>query len=253
MAHDYTAMNIETIESWIEDGWKWGIPISMEEYLLAKEGKFNLLLTPNKPVPHHWLLPIQGKKVLGLAAGGAQQMPILSALGAKCTVMDLSAKQLQNEREFAEKAGYSIEIIQSDFTKEFPFEDDSFDMIVNPVSLVYAEELLPIFAECARVLKLGGVVLIGLDNGINFISNDEKEIENRFPFNPLANEDQEKRMLEEGNGYQFSHTLEESIGGLLRNGFVIEDIYEDTNESGRLKELGILSYYALKVRLARKD
>lgn len=252
MTKEYTKKNIEAIESWIEEGWRWGMPISHEEYIEATKGKFDLLLTPNRPVPHHWLLPICDKKVLGLAAGGAQQMPLLAAIGAKCTVMDLSAKQLENERVFAEKEGYDIEIVQADFTEEFPFEDDGFDMIVNPVSLVYAETLQPIFDECARVLKLGGVMLIGFDNGVNFISNDEEKIENEFPFNPIKNKGQEKTLLDQDCGYQFSHTLEESISGLLRAGFSIEDIYEDTNDTGRLKELGIPSYYALKVRLSRK-
>jgi 2-polyprenyl-3-methyl-5-hydroxy-6-metoxy-1,4-benzoquinol methylase len=34
---------------------------------------------------------------LGLACGGGQQMPVFAALGADCTVLDYSEKQLASE------------------------------------------------------------------------------------------------------------------------------------------------------------
>ena len=45
---------------------------------------------------------------------------------------------------------------------------------------------------------------------------------------------------------QFSHTLDEMLGGLLSAGFSIEDLYEDTNGEGRLHELGIPTYLAVR-------
>ena len=35
---DYTKINAQTIDSWIEDGWMWGKPISHEEFVRAKGG-----------------------------------------------------------------------------------------------------------------------------------------------------------------------------------------------------------------------
>ena len=35
---------------------------------------------------------------------------------------------------------------------------------------------------------------------------------------------------------QFSHTMEEQIGGQLKAGFNLKDLYEDFNETGMLKE-----------------
>jgi hypothetical protein len=37
-------------------------------------------------------------------------------------------------------------------------------------------------------------------------------------------------------GIQFSHTLEEQIGGQLKAGFILKDLYEDYNDDGLLKE-----------------
>ena len=243
---DYQDVNIKTIERWIkEDNWKWGIPIDHETYLKALDGDFTIVLTPTKPVPHFWLGDLKGKKVLGLASGGGQQMPILTALGAKCTVFDLSDIQLASEKLVAEREGYDIEIVKGDMSKPLPFKDEEFDIIFSPVSYCYIEKLEPLLQECYRVLKKGGRYMVGVDNGINFITNDEKEIVNTFPFNPLINEEQRESLIEDDCGYQFSHTLEETIRVPLRLEFRLIDLYEDTNGEGRLDELKIPTFVAL--------
>lgn len=45
-------------------------------------------------------------------------------------------------------------------------------------------------------------------------------------------------------GMQFSHTLDEQVRGQIGAGFRIVDLYEDTNGSGRLHELGIPTFWA---------
>lgn len=95
---EYQDKNAETIDRWIEEGWEWGIPISHEEYEKAQEGDWGVLLTPTKPVPKEWFGSLKGKRILGLASGGGQQMPIFAALGAFCTVFDYSLRQLESER-----------------------------------------------------------------------------------------------------------------------------------------------------------
>ena len=47
-------------------------------------------------------------------------MLILTALGAKCTVLDYSKQQCESERFVAEREGYEIEIIRADMTKRLP-------------------------------------------------------------------------------------------------------------------------------------
>ena len=84
----YTDINAETIDRWVENGWEWGVPISQEQFRAAVSGDWQMLLTPVKPVPREWFPPLRGTKVLGLASGGGQQMPIFAAQGAECTVLD---------------------------------------------------------------------------------------------------------------------------------------------------------------------
>ena len=243
----YQDINAETIDRWVKEGWEWGKPISHEEYVAALHGEWKVLLTPTKPMPHAWLGDLMDKKLLGLASGGGQQMPIFAALGANCTVFDYSVQQLASEQLVAEREHYEIEIIRGDMSKSLPFEEETFDIIFHPVSNCYIEEVEPVFQECFRILKKGGILVSGLDNGINYMVDEKEEkIINHMPFNPLKNEEQMRQLVEADNGIQFSHTVEEQIGGQLKAGFILTDLFEDTNGSGRLHELNICSFLATR-------
>lgn len=243
----YQDINAQTIDRWVEEGWEWGIPISHEEYEAAQNGSWNVVLTPTKPVPHEWFGELKGKKVLGLASGGGQQMPIFAALGAVCTVLDYSNRQLESERMVSLREGYDIRIIRGDMTKRLPFEDGEFDLVFHPVSNCYVEKVEPIFAECFRVLRQGGILLCGLGNEVNYLTDENEEmISNEMPFNPLTNDRYRKQLEEEDCGMQFSHTVEEQLGGQLKAGFVLTDIFGDTNGEGRLHEMNVETYYATR-------
>lgn len=244
---NYQDINAETIDRWIAEGWEWGVAVSHDVCEEARRGNWNVLLTPTKPVPHSWFGELRGKKILGLASGGGQQIPIFSLLGAECTVLDYSQKQLESERLVAKREGYCVKIIRADMTKPLPFSDCEFDIVFHPVSNCYVEDVKPIFRECFRVLKSGGALLSGLDNGINYIvSEDETKIVNTLPFNPLKNPGQMKALADDDSGVQFSHTAEEQIGGQLEAGFILTDIYEDTNGIGFLHEHNIPCFYATR-------
>lgn len=243
----YQDINADTIDRWVEEGWEWGIPISHEVYAKAKAGEWQVVLTPTKPVPHEWFGELKGKKILGLASGGGQQMPIFSALGANCTVLDYSERQLASERAVADREGYDIRIVRADMTKPLPFDDESFDLIFHPVSNCYIAEVEPVFRECHRVLRHGGVLLCGLGNEVNYLVNDdERVIVNKMPFNPLVNPVQMEQLRADDCGVQFSHTVEEQLGGQLKAGFVLTHLYGDTNGEGYLHELNVECYLATR-------
>lgn len=243
---NYQDINARTIDRWVQEGWEWGKPIDHETYAAAREGCWDVVLTPTKPVPHQWFGQLRGKKVLGLASGGGQQMPIFAALGAECTVLDYSEAQLNSERLVARREGYDIAVLRGDMTKPLPFADGTFDLIFHPVSNCYVREVKPIWRECYRVLKPGGRLLSGVDYFINYMVDEgEERIVNSLPFDPLANEDQRRQLEESDSGMQFSHTLEEQINGQLEAGFRLLALYEDTNGQGRLHELNIPTFLAM--------
>ena len=247
----YQDINAKTIDRWVREGWEWGQPIDHETFLRARAGDWSVVLTPTKPVPRDWFGDLRGKRVLGLASGGGQQMPIFAAAGAVCTVLDYSEEQLKAERKMAEREGYAIEIVRADMTKPLPFADGAFDLVFHPVSNCYVREVKPIWRECVRVLKPGGYLLSGTDHFVNYlVDEDEERIVNRLPFDPLEDPAQMAQLQRDDCGFQFSHTLEEQINGQLEAGFTLLALYEDTNGQGRLHDLNVPTFLAMRSRKA---
>lgn len=164
---------------------------------------------------------------------------------ADCTVLDYSEKMLDMERVVAEREGYSINTVRADMSKPLPFGDENFDVIFHPVSNVYVEDIQPIWNECYRILKPGGILMAGCDNGINFLIEDDVEplkIQYVLPFNPLRNPEHRKLIESLGDAYQFSHTYEEQVGGQLKAGFRLTDLYDDTNNAGALCKYNVPTF-----------
>ena len=158
-------------------------------------------------------------------------------------MLDCSDAQLENEKAVAERENYKVNIIKADMSKPLPFKDESFDIIFHPVSNCYIENVEPVFKECYRILKKGGILLCGLSTEINYLVDEsEEKIVFSMPFNPLKNEEHREFLEKFGGGYQFSHTLSEQLGGQLKVGFTLTNIEDDTNGAGRLHEMNISTY-----------
>jgi len=244
---NYQELNAKITDAWTESGWEWGQPVSHQTYLRAKMGCWDVKLTPTKQVPHNWFGDLAGKKLLGLASGGGQQIPIFSALGAHCTVLDFSQKQCENEELVAQREGYSVEIVRADMSHPLPFPNETFDIIFHPVSNCYVEEVKPIFKECYRVLKADGILLCGLDNGFAYIFDETgANIKYKLPFNPLKDPLVYADSIKFDWGIAFSHTLEEQIGGQLEAGFILTHLYEDTSGEGILHDYNVPTFVATR-------
>ena len=258
---NYTEKNSKAIDMWVDEGWIWGKPVSHEIFINAQNGDWQVLLTPIKPMPKEWFEPyynknskLSGVKLLGLASGGGQQMPVFAALGAVCTILDYSDKQLANEKFVAERENYTINIVKADMTKRLPFDDNSFEIIFHPVSNCYVENVYHVWNECYRVLKPGGLLIAGMDNGASYLFNydyDDKDTPlltkmYKMPFNPLKNPELYEEFKSPDDAYEFSHTIEEQIGGQLKAGFVLTDLYEDMDTGTLLSHYNFPEYIATR-------
>jgi len=218
---------------------KWSIPVTSEMVRLAGEGSWSIVLTPTKPVPANWFPDkLEGKKILCLASGGGQQGPILAATGADVTVFDNSIKQLEKDAFVAQRDNLKIRTVQGNMQDLSMFEDEYFDCIVHPWSNGYIDNVLPVWRECARVLKKNGLLLAGFGNPISCIFNVGKfergifEVENSIPYADIDHmDDPETKAIVEADGYLWSHTLEDQIQGQIEAGFAIVGFYEDIGGS----------------------
>ncbi len=203
----------------------------------ARKGQWEICLTPNRPVPREWFGGVSGRRVLCLASGGGQQAPILAAAGAQVVSFDLSAEQLARDREVADREGLHMKCVQGDMTDLSAFGNGSFDLIFHPISSVFVPDLGPVWTECHRVLRPGGILLAGFMNPSFFLFEHEEAQEtgilvarNPLPYgesDPGTLSPARRRAIESGEAMEFSHSLETQIGGQLEAGFVLMGFYED--------------------------
>jgi SAM-dependent methyltransferase len=232
LQHNRDAWNRQT-----EEGCRWARPVGSELIRRARDGHPELILTPNRVVPQEWLGELREKDVLCLASGGGQQAPLLAAAGARVVSFDLSEEQLARDRLVAEREGLSLRCVPGDMADLSALGSACFDLIFHPISNVFVPEVEPVWRECYRVLRPGGVLLTGFMNPsfylFDHIPSKEPEplvARYRLPYSeldPSSLSPRRGKELAEGEAMEFSHSLESQIGGQITAGFVIVGLYED--------------------------
>lgn len=216
-----------------------------EQISRAKAGDWRIRVTPTVAVPKGWILPVEGKKVLCLAAGGGQQAPILAAIGAEVTVVDLSEKQLARDVEIAQREGLAIKTIATDMASMPQIEDASFDLVINPCSVIFCPDVRPVWAEVHRVLKPGGKFITGFINPIYYLFDAAKmekgklKVRNKIPYSDLQlSAEKRAKLIGPDRPLEFGHSLADLIAGQLDTGFHITGFYEDRwGDDDRLSEM----------------
>lgn len=232
---DYVKLNSAIWDSRCENGDIWSQAVSPEVIARARTGDWQIVLTPSKPVPRSWFPEkLSGLQVLCLAGGGGQQGPVLAAAGASVTVFDNSRRQLEMDAFVARREALDICTVQGHMQDLSMFADDSFDLIVHPWSNGYVDSPLPVWQECARVLRKGGSLLSGFGNPVEYIfdtvqlENEVLTVRHSIPYADIDHlDDPGIRAVCEEDGYIWAHTLEDQIQGQIAAGFVIAGFYED--------------------------
>lgn len=237
MADNLSRYNSTAWDKKVKDGWEWTIPETPEAVASAKKGIFEIYLTPKKPVPADWLGDVKGKKILGLACGGGQQCPLLAAAGGIVTVFDNSKEQLNQDKTVAKRDNLEMTFVQGDMRDLSCFENDTFDLIVHPVSNTYIDDPRLVWKEAFRVLKKGGVLISGMTNPLIYLfdnfKGDHKTLTYKLPYSDRDDlpADELKRLIDNGDPLEFSHTLDSQIGGQTDAGFAITGFFEDNDPS----------------------
>jgi SAM-dependent methyltransferase len=233
---DVRGYNQEAWDREVERGNQWTVPVGLDVIEEARRGKWTVLLTDSKPVPKAWLPEMEGADVLCLASGGGQQAPIFAAGGANVTVLDNSPKQLAQDRLVADRDSLPLKTVVGDMRDLSAFADGSFDLIFHPVSNLFVPEVRPVWTEAFRVLRRGGSLLAGFLNPVVYVfdlhladSKGEVRVKYALPYadSTSLSEEQVKQKIDRREPLEFSHTLEDQIGGQIEAGFVISGFYED--------------------------
>lgn len=232
---DVLAHNRDAWDCEVARGNRWTVPVTSEQIAAARRGEWEVVLTPTRPVPRAWFGDLAGTRVLALASGGGQQVPILAAAGARVTVLDNSPGQLGRDCEVAERDGLEIRTelgVMHDLSR---FADGGFDLIFHPCSNGFAPEVRPVWRECHRVLRPGGRLLAGFANPVLYLFDEEADlrgeliVKHRIPYADVTALDSAAvaKRIEAGEPLQYGHTLDDQIGGQIEAGFRIEGFFED--------------------------
>ena len=205
-----------------------------EQIQQARNGKWKIRITPTQSVPREWLEPVSGKSILCLAGGGGQQAPILAALDANVTVLDLSPEQLRRDQQIAEREGLTINAECGDMRDLSVFPDGQFDLIVSPCATCFCPSVAEIWNESWRVLKPGGSLIVGFINPVYYLfdaakmDRDEFAVRHPIPYCDFDLPDVEReKLLGPDRPLEFGHGLDELIGQQLAAGFALTGFYED--------------------------
>lgn len=233
---DIRSYNRAVWDKSVEQENRWTVPASREAVERARNGDVNLFLTPTKPVPIEWFPPLRDAPTLCLASGGGQQGPLLAAAGAIVTVFDNSPRQLSQDRLVAERDGLMIETVEGDMVDLSTFSDESFSLITHPCSNCFVPDIRPMWRECFRVLRCGGVLLSGFANPVRYIFDHERSrkgilhVRHAIPYSDVADltdDERQRLVLEPMKPLEFAHTLTDQIGGQLDAGFLLSGFFED--------------------------
>ncbi|WP_027955499.1 class I SAM-dependent methyltransferase [Halobacillus kuroshimensis] len=231
----------------VEDQVRYTRAVDAEVIKKASAGDWSVGVTAVRQVPMDWFpAPVHTLKILCLASGGGQQGPVLAAAGADVTVFDLSAAQLEQDKRVSEREGLSLQTVQGDMTDLSVFEDETFDLIVHPVSNVFVENVRPVWKEASRVLKTKGTLIAGFMNPVLYLFDDQKEeqgkleVAHAIPYSGLEDP------VEENEAIEFGHTLEDQIQGQIEAGLLMTGFYEDDFGDGRTIDKYIKTMIATK-------
>ncbi len=236
MAFDVRKHNASAWDAEVERGNPWTVPVSHESMEAARRGDLKIFLTPTRPVPAPWFPPLEGADVLCLASGGGQQGPLLAAAGARVTVFDNSPRQLARDREVAGRESLELATVEGDMRDLSAFDDESFDLVIHPVSNSFVPNVRPVWTEAWRVLRPLGQLLAAFSNGVVYIFEEsaldrgELNVTRSLPYSDVEalTPGELDALVRERRAVEFGHTLEDQIGGQLDAGFVLLGLYEDS-------------------------
>lgn len=205
--------------------------------------------------PNGWLeLPAREMSVLCLCSGGGRHAIQWAATGANVTVVDISGKMLELDRIMAERYGLKVRIIQTSMDQLGALDDESFDLVTQPVSLCYTPRIQETYNEVSRVLKVGGLYFNQQKQPVTLQvearpTGTAQGYQITVPYDhhgPLPAVDSTVRGHREAGTVEYLHTWSALIGGMCKAGLAIEAFAEPdhANPKARPGEFGHRARYA---------
>ena len=117
----------------------------------------NPLIALEEPVFDELVGDVSGKRILDVGCGTGRHSLRLARRGAHVSAIDFSTGMLDKAR--VQPGAEHINFIQHDLHTPFPFDDQSFDLVVCALVLDHIHKLAPFFAQLRRVCAPNGRIV----------------------------------------------------------------------------------------------
>ncbi len=184
---------------------------------------------------------VAGKDVLCLAGGGGQQSVAFGLNRARVSVCDISAGQLERDQQAAHHYGYAVSTFQGDMRDLGRFHIDSFDLVSQPYSLNFVPDCREVFAQVARVLRVGGLYSFWAANPFASGLGTKAWNGSAYEINSLYEQGQQTQYQDEAwvfpvdsagprpaGPQEYRQLLSTLINGLIHEGFDLQHMKEET-------------------------
>ena len=183
-------------------------------------------------------LRLDGARVLALAAGGGWDGIIFAKLGAETTVADLSPSQIATVEGLAASEKVTLRTEVANMKDLSRFDDASFDLVWHCHSLVFIDDVDPVFREVGRVLAPGGTYLTGTMHPTTlrmyrtFTGQGWVPLSTYYDDGPVPYLNDEAATWEWDGGQVLARTLEYGhrfdtlVNGIVAAGMLIDGLWE---------------------------
>ena len=178
---------------------------------------------------------VNGKRIIEIGSGAAQNSICLAKQGAKVTALDFSYKQLEIGKKLARKEGVKVDFVRANFEKlnEF-FNENAYDIALSAYALQYSSSLDAMkktFKGINHILQKNGFLVFSLDHPLRLcgswdLDKDVFLINNYFDRSKINWEYffAKDKIATKSTG--FLGTFSDIITGVLDAGFSLEKILE---------------------------
>src|ERR1700722_18508148 len=190
--------------------------------------------------------PVSGKSILCLACGGGHQACAFAMLGARVTLVDISASQLQSDQAAATHYGVHIDTIQADMRDLSVITNPGFDVLSQPYSINFVPSCTEVFDQVRRVTCPGGIYQLTIANPFSLGTGSKDWDGTGYPLNRRYEQGAKLVLEDEDFCYrgatgdrgqvpppiEYRHTLGTVLNGLSDRGFRLDHLEEDPWEPG---------------------
>lgn len=172
---------------------------------------------------------LRGKKVLDIGCGSGHSLKWCGDNGvSELWGLDMSTKQIENARQFLNENGYAPTLFNSPMESDCGLPKEYFDVVYSIYAIGWTVDLQTTFNNIASYLKKDGVFIFSWDHP--FMHCVDVQV-NKIIFKGCYLNEDSFSYIQRGNPVTIKNRkLSTYINALVKAGFMVEQLVEETND-----------------------